>query len=88
MDLIKFVPEQLLIVVAALYVLGMFLKNSSKVADWIIPWVLLIFGIVGSIALSGLSAMAIIQGIICTGVAVLTNQLIKQTINKDPGVDA
>lgn len=88
MDLIKFVPEELLIVVAALYVLGMFLKNSSKVPDWIIPWVLLIFGIVGSIALSGLSAMAIIQGIICTGVAVLTNQLIKQTINKDPGVDA
>lgn len=78
-NLINFVPEQLLIVVAALYVVGMFLKNTPKVLDWTIPYILLIVGVVGSIALVGFNATGILQGIICTGVAVLTNQLFKQT---------
>jgi len=83
MDLIKFVPEQLLILVAALYVVGIFLKNSPKVSDWSIPWVLLIVGIVGAIGLEGVSVLAVIEGVICVGVAVLTNQLIKQTSERE-----
>ena len=83
MDLIKFVPEQLLVLVAALYVVGIFLKNSPKVSDWSIPWVLLIVGIVGSIGLEGVSVLAVIEGVICVGVAVLTNQLIKQTSERE-----
>lgn len=87
-NLLKFVPEQLLVLVAALYVLGVFLKNSPKVSDWLIPWVLLVVGIIGSITLQYLQqdfaiALAIFQGVVATGVAVLTNQLIKQTVNKD-----
>jgi hypothetical protein len=86
-DLLKFLPEQLLILVAALYVLGVFLKNSPKVSDWIIPWVLLIVGIIGAVALQylqqGFTPVAVFQGVVATGVAVLTNQLIKQTVNKD-----
>lgn len=83
MELIKFVPEQLMILVAALYVVGMFLKNSPKVLDWTIPWVLLVVGVGGSIALQqGITALAVLQGIVSTGVAVLTNQLIKQTTEK------
>lgn len=83
MDLIKFIPEQLLILVAALYVVGIFLKNSPKVSDWSIPWVLLIVGIVGAIGLEGVSVLAVIEGVICVGVAVLTNQLIKQTSERE-----
>lgn len=83
MELIKFVPEQLMILVAALYVVGMFLKNSPKVLDWTIPWVLLVVGVGGSISLQqGITALAVLQGIVSTGVAVLTNQLIKQTTEK------
>lgn len=81
MDLIKFVPEQLLILVAALYVIGIFLK-ASKIADWTIPWILLAAGILGAIGIEGISVIAVIEGVICTGVAVLTNQLIKQTTVK------
>lgn len=81
-DLVKFVPEQLLIVVAALYVIGIFLKNTSMVPDWIIPWALLVVGIIGAIGIQGLTVLAVIEGIICAGVAVLTNQLIKQTTEK------
>lgn len=77
MDFMKFITEQALILVPALYVIGLILKNSS-VKDKFIPIVLLILGIGGSIALIGLSAQAIIQGILVTGAAVFSNQLIKQ----------
>lgn len=80
-NLIKFVPEQLLIVVAALYVLGLFLKNS-KVKDYLIPWILLIVSIVSSVAIGGINMTSVLQGIICCGVSVLSNQLIKQSTIK------
>ena len=80
MELINFVPEQLLILVAALYIIGVFLKDSKKIKDYLIPWILLTISIGFSIAINGISATSILQGIICTGVAVLSNQLIKQTL--------
>lgn len=80
--IIKFVPEQLLILVAALYVIGMFLKRTPKVQDWIIPWVLLVLGVIFSISIMGINATSILQGIICSFGAIATNQFVKQTINK------
>lgn len=81
-NLIKFVPEQLLILVAALYVVGMFLKKTPKVQDWIIPWILLVIGVAFSISIMGINATSILQGIICSFGAIATNQFVKQTINK------
>jgi hypothetical protein len=81
-NLIKFVPEQLLILVAALYVVGMFLKKTPKVKDWSIPWILLILGVAFSVAIMGINATSILQGIICSFGAIATNQILKQTINK------
>ena len=81
-NLIKFVPEQLLIVVAALYVIGLILKNTKKIKDWCIPWILLVCGIGGSISIIGFSTQAIIQGILVTGITVFGNQLVKQTTSK------
>lgn len=80
MDLIKFVPEHLMILVVGIFIIGTFLKKTPKINDWLIPWILLVLGIIGSIALNNsLSVTSIIQGVICSGCAVLTNQLFKQT---------
>lgn len=81
-NLISFVPEQLIIVVVALYVIGVFLKNTPTIKDWCIPYILLIIGVVGSVFLVGFNATGVLQGIICTGVAVMTNQVAKQTMEK------
>ncbi|EHK2400404.1 phage holin family protein [Clostridium perfringens] len=81
-NIIKFVPEQLLILVAALYIIGFFLKRTPKVANWTIPWILMFLGIGFSISIMGLDATSILQGIICSFSAIATNQLVKQTINK------
>ncbi|CEN89588.1 holin protein [[Clostridium] sordellii] len=80
--IINFVPEQLLILVAALYVIGIFLKRTPKIKDWSIPWILLVLGISFSIPIMGFKATSILQGIICSFGAIATNQLVKQTVNK------
>lgn len=78
MEFVKFITENALILVPAIYVLGMIIKNTEKVPDKYIPVVLLIAGVVGAIALMGLNANAVIQGILVAGAAVYTNQLLKQ----------
>lgn len=78
MDVLKFITENALILVPAIYVLGMIIKNTEKVSDKYIPGILLLAGIIGSIGLMGLNANAVIQGILVTGAAVYTNQLLKQ----------
>jgi hypothetical protein len=77
MDIMKYITENALILVPALYVIGVFLKGS-EVKDKLIPWILLILGLGGSIALNGASVNSVIQGILVTGATVLGNQLYKQ----------
>ncbi|MDH5064925.1 phage holin family protein [Clostridium perfringens] len=81
-NIIKFVPEQLLILVAALYVIGMFLKKTPKIVDWSIPWILIVLGIGFSISILGVNPTSILQGVICAFCSVGANQLVKQTSNK------
>lgn len=77
-DLLSYIKEYALILVPALYIIGMILKGLGNIADKYIPIILLIFGIAGSIGMNGLSIDSAIQGILVTGVAVYSNQLIKQ----------
>ncbi|NME95376.1 hypothetical protein HF847_05130 [Clostridium cochlearium] len=82
MNLMDYIMEQALILVPALYILGMMLKSTEKIKDWTIPWILLVVGILGSIALIGLNVNAVIQGILTAGAAVFGDQLVKQTAVK------
>lgn len=81
-DLLKYVIDEAIVLVPALWIIGSFLKMTPKVPDWTIPWGLLALGITGSIAIIGVTAEAIVQGILVSGVAVLGHQLIKQTTEK------
>ena len=78
MDFASFIDAELIILVAALYALGVMLKNSS-LKDKYIPFVLLIPSILACIAIKGFNVQAIIQGVLCTATAVYTNQLVKQS---------
>ncbi|AYD21238.1 phage holin family protein [Clostridioides difficile] len=77
-NLISFIPEQLLILVAALYVLGVGFKKYKQLDNKYIPVVLLILGIGFSIWMLGLNPVAVLQGVICWGVAIGINQTYKQ----------
>lgn len=86
MDIMNFIVEQALILVPALYVLGMILKGWKLIPDNFIPTILLLFGVAGALAIMGIKGTsspeeitrAVVQGILVAGAAVYTNQIIKQ----------
>lgn len=79
MDFMDFILEEALIVIPVLWILGAFLKRTPNIADWVIVWVLLVVGIIATVALLGFTAQAVLQGVLIAGAAVLGHQLIKQT---------
>lgn len=90
MEYMEFIKAEFLAFVPALYVIGMFIKNTDKIKDKYIPLILSGISVVlccgYSTVVNGLSATnmitAFVQGILCTAAAVYTNQLIKQTTQK------
>jgi len=78
-DFIQLITEKALILIPALYIIGIFLKKTPHISNWMIPWILLVLGITGAILLTGEMLNGIIQGVLVTGSTVLSNQLIKQT---------
>ena len=82
MDLTTYVSAGSLILVPVVYIIGMILKGIEKIPDKYIPVILLVVGIGASLGVNGLNANSIIQGVLVTGVAVYTNQLLKQIIYK------
>ncbi|NMS91972.1 holin [Clostridioides difficile] len=82
-NLISFIPEQLLILVAALYVIGVGCKKYKQLDNKYIPLVLLALGVGFSIWMLGLNADAVLQGILCWGVAIGANQVYKQLKDGD-----
>ena len=82
MEFVKYIIENALILVPALYIVGLIIKGTEKISDKFIPVILLVVGVAGAVALLGFNINAVIQGILVTGATVYTNQLIKQ-VNKE-----
>ncbi|CDM68993.1 putative membrane protein [Clostridium bornimense] len=78
MDFLKYITEKMLILIPALYIIGMIIKGTDKIKNKYIPVILLPLGIAGAIGIGGLNVDSIIQGILITGVTVYGNQLITQ----------
>lgn len=78
MDFVSLITDNALILVPALYVLGMIFKGTEKIQDKYIPLILLPIGIAGAIALIGFSVQGFVQGVLVVGAAVYANQLVKQ----------
>lgn len=86
-NLMNFIPSNMAILIAAIYVFGMFLKKSS-VRDNYITVILMILGITMAVLLTIINSQCkvaldtivngILQGILCWGVSVGTNQIIVQ----------
>lgn len=97
MDIRSLIKPELLVLIPVLYLIGMWLKSTPKVNNWVIPFVLGTLGIflstlwVFATGTQGQYALAIFagitQGILCAGAAVYTNQLIKQGANANMAED-
>ena len=83
----NWVYQELLLLVPALYGLGMMLKHMEVINDKFIPVILTVVSVVLSLlvvlSMDGVSAQSvftgIVQGILCAAVTVYGNQLYKQS---------
>ena len=84
MEILKdYILDNALILIPAIYVIGAILKGTELIKDKYIPVILLPIGIVLGMLIVGFTVNGFIQGILVTGVAVYTNQLVKQTLKKE-----
>jgi hypothetical protein len=82
MDFMNYIVKESYILIPVLYILGTFLKETPKLPDWLIPWILLVLGMAGGFFLSGMKFEGILQGVLIAGTTVFANQLYKQTVVK------
>lgn len=87
-EILQYISPDLIIVVAVLYFVGKALKKVQTVSDNLIPFLLGFAGIiicglyeVGTMGFC-LEAMfaAVVQGVLCAGMSVYVNNLIKQGV--------
>lgn len=76
--MVEYIVENAFVLVPVLNIIGMIVKNTEKIPDKYIPLILLFFGIVGTVAILGLSPQSVVQGVLVTGAAVYGNQVVKQ----------
>ncbi len=81
--LYDYIIEQALIVVPVLLVIGQALKNTPKMQDWLIPYILLVVGVTFTIGLMGFTMQSIVQGVLVSVAAAFSNQLYKQYSDKE-----
>lgn len=79
MDFTKYITEGTELLAGALFILGVFLKNTKKIKDEYIPFILLVVALALRLSMNGLAVESVLDAIFATGTSVLTHQLIKQT---------
>ncbi|MFT8322797.1 MAG: phage holin family protein [Bacillus sp. (in: firmicutes)] len=86
MDLLKsYLNENYYGLIPVLWVIGYALKQTPKIPDWLIIWILLAISILLGTFAYGFTFDAITNGIIAVGVAVLGHQMLKQNpFNQSP----
>ena len=77
MDILQLIPEQLILLVFAVYILGEGFKRS-QINNKYIPLALLFFSTVFSSLIMGFNPTSVLPGILCWGTAVGINQTVKQ----------
>jgi len=74
----QYVEVGMAAIVPCLIFIGYLLKNTPRVQNWMIPYILISLGIIAGIAIIGSIVTGIIQGVLVAAVAVLVHQLYKQ----------
>ncbi|WP_312151045.1 phage holin family protein [Paenibacillus odorifer] len=75
----SFIKPELLLVLTVCWVIGYILKQTPRVPDWTIIYIVTLVAIAVVCLMLGLSPDSVLQGILCGAVAVYGNQLVKQT---------
>lgn len=79
---LEYISENVYVLVPVLFFIGFLLKQTPKVADWFIPYLLTFVGISFALGLLGVNIEAVIQGILVAAVTIFIHQLLKQADQK------
>ncbi|SFF23345.1 Phage holin family Hol44, holin superfamily V [Paenibacillus algorifonticola] len=82
------IKAELLVLVAACWVIGYVLKQTPRVPNWSIVYIVTGVAVVVCLLLTGLNVEAFIQGILVGAVSVYGHQLVKQGGNAGADTDA
>lgn len=87
-NITNLVPSNLAILVAGIYIMGIFLKKTETVKDNYITMLLMVFSIIFAVLLVMINGQyktifeaivnGMLQGVLCWGVAIGVNQTAKQ----------
>ncbi|MFU1797044.1 phage holin family protein [Paenibacillus azoreducens] len=78
----ELIDARLLVVVALCWVIGYALKQTPRVPDWTIVYIVTLVAVLITIWILGFGPEALIQGVLAGAFAVYGNQLIKQAAKK------
>jgi hypothetical protein len=79
----QYIDKEILLFIPALWFISVILRNTPRVPDWSIPYILLMLAILGSVmVLVEIHIVArIVQGILAAAVAILGNVAAKEIIS-------
>ncbi|MEH7178103.1 phage holin family protein [Neobacillus vireti] len=70
-----------MILVPVLYIISLLLRQTPFIPVWTHAWIQLFFSVIACLIYYGLEIQSVVQGILVTGVAVLTSNLFYNTFN-------
>lgn len=75
----QLIDPKLLIVVAVCWIFGFMLKQTPKVPNWSIVYIVTLVAVLVTVWFLGWGPESLIQGVLCGAFAVYGNQIVKQT---------
>lgn len=81
MDFTMYIRPSAFILVPALYFIGLFLKQTPFIPKWSHVWIQLAIAIISCLLYYGMEIQSVIQGILVTGVTVISRDLIHNTFD-------
>ena len=84
MDITEYIRPDAFILIPVLYIIGMFLRQTPRIPFWSHSWIKVIFAVIACLLHYGYQIESVIQGILVTGAAVLSRDLLSITVN---GID-
>ena len=84
MDITEYIRPDAVILIPVLYIIGIFLRQTPGIPFWSHSWIKVIFAVIACLLHYGYQIESVIQGILATGAAVLSRDLLSITVN---GID-
>ena len=81
LDFSMYIRQDAFILVPVLFFLGLFLKQTPYIPSWSHVWIQLSFAVIACLLYYGFRIESVVQGILVTGTAVISRDLIENTIS-------